>query len=372
MQFTIEAERLRSAVGLCRSVVDRVQTMPILANILVEADEEGVTFVSTDLNVELKVKAEAAVAKPGETTVQAITFAELVRHLPDGSNVDLALDEDGGRLSVVAERSEFHLGTLPAKDFPRMANEDFDVSFSAPSGPLRTLFGRSRIAISKDESRRYLNGAYFHFWTEDESRKLRCVSTDGFILSLAETDAPDDSDQMEGVIVPEKTVQEIARILDGENEPVTVSVSEGKISFQTGRLSFLSRVIDARFPDYARLIPKESAYRLTSDAAALRNAVLRVSSVSVQQIRAVNMKMEPDKLELSVTSPESGSGTEVIQAQFPHATTTIKFGHRHLLTILSEMESGDVSFGFDSPQSATIIREESNPEALYVVMPLKV
>ena len=372
MKLTIEVEKLRSAVNAARAVVDRVQTMPILSNILIEAtDENEAVFIATDLNVELKVKVDIATEHAGSTTVQAAIFGELVRHLPDESQVGLTLDEND-QLIVAAGRSEFNLSTLSPGDFPRMAEEEFDTTFSAPSGSIKRLFAKSKIAISKDESRRYLNGVYFHFSGGEDESKLKAVATDGYILARSEMTAPEHSEDMEGVIVPEKSVVEVTRILDEKSEDVTVSVSAGKIRFETDQISYTSRVIDAKFPDYERLIPTNTAFKLAVDPGELLRAVQRVSAVSLQQVKSVNMKMESDRLELNVSAPGHGVATDVIPAEFPHDTTTIKFGHRHLIGILAEMEKKQISFNFNSPKSATVVFEEGGTDTLFVVMPLKV
>ena len=372
MKLTIEVEKLRSAVTAARAIVDRVQTMPILSNILIEAtDENEATFIATDLNVELKVKVDCATEQAGSTTVQAAIFGELVRHLPDDSQVRMSIDEND-QLVVSAGRSEVNLSTLPPGDFPRMAEEEFDTTFSAPSGSIKRIFSKSKIAISKDESRRYLNGVFFHFVSEGDENKLTAVATDGYILAKSEMPAPEHTEEMEGVIVPEKSVAEVARILDEKSDDVTISVSGGKIRFETDQISYSSRVIDAKFPDYARLIPTNAAFKLVVDPVKLLRAVQRVSTVSMQQVRSVNMKMEPDQLELTVSSPGTGVATDVLPAEFPHDTTTIKFGHRHLLGILGEMEKKQVSFNFNSPKSATVVSEEGGTDTLFVVMPLKV
>ena len=372
MKLTIEVEKLRSAVNAARAVVERVQTMPILSNILIKAtDEDEATFIGTDLNVEMKIKVGVATEHAGSTTVQAAIFGELVRHLPDESRVTLSLNEND-MLIVSAGRSEFNLSTLPPGDFPKMAEEEFDTSFSAPSGSIKRIFAKSKIAISKDESRRYLTGVYFHFAAGEDENKLTAVATDGYILARSEMLAPEHSEEMEGVIVPEKSVAEVTRMLDEKTDDVTVSVSSGKIRFETDQISYTSRVIDAKFPDYARLIPTNTAFKLAVDPGELLRAVQRVSTVSLQQVKSVNMKMEADRLELNVSSPGQGVATDVISAEFPHDTTTIKFGHRHLLGILGEMEKKQVSFNFNSPKSATVVIEEGGADTLFVVMPLKV
>jgi len=206
MKISVERGVLLKAVGQAQSVVERRNTIPILANVLIEAEGDAVSFRATDLDIEVVDKAPAMVERAGATTVSATTLHEIVRKLPDGALVVLTSDEASGRLVVEAGRSNFSLATLPKEDFPVMASSEYDSNFSAPAPVLRRLFDKSKFAISTEETRYYLNGVYMHIADSEGGKALRCVATDGHRLARIDADLPDGAAEMPGVIVPRKTV----------------------------------------------------------------------------------------------------------------------------------------------------------------------
>ena len=256
MKFSIERGVLLKAIAQAQSVVERRNTIPILANVLIEADGDQVSFRATDLDIEVVDKAPAMVERAGATTVPAVTLHEIVRKLPDGALVSLADDPAAGRLTVEAGRSTFSLATLAKEDFPVMASSEYSSNFSAPAPVLRRLFDKSKFAISHEETRYYLNGVYMHIAEVDGRPTLRCVATDGHRLARIDADLPPGAADMPGVIVPRKTVGELRKLLDddaGRNRGERFS--ETKIRFATPQIMLTSKVIDGTFPDYARVIP---------------------------------------------------------------------------------------------------------------------
>ncbi len=216
MKFSIERAALLKAVSQAQSVVERRNTIPILANVLIEAEGSDASFRATDLDIEVVDKAPAQVERAGATTVSATTLHEIVRKLPDGALITLTSDNASGRLTVEAGRSNFSLATLPREDFPVMATAEYQSNFKAPAPVLRRLFDKSKFAISTEETRYYLNGVYMHISDSEGSKVLRCVATDGHRLARIDAPMPDNAAEMPGVIVPRKTVGELRKLLDDD------------------------------------------------------------------------------------------------------------------------------------------------------------
>ncbi len=284
MKLSIERGTLLKAVSQAQSVVERRNTIPILANVLIEAEGNTVTFRATDLDIEVVDKAPAQVERAGATTVSAVMLHEIVRKLPDGALVTLSDDSAAGRLTVQAGRSHFNLATLPKEDFPVMASSEYASNFSAPAAALRRLFDKSKFAISTEETRYYLNGVYMHVADGDGGKVLRCVATDGHRLARIDADLPEGAEDMPGVIVPRKTVGELRKLLDDDDMQIAVSVSETKVRFATPDITLTSKVIDGTFPDYTRVIPQGNTRRLEVDARDFAAAVDRVATVVVRTL----------------------------------------------------------------------------------------
>ena len=375
MKISIERAALLSAAGHAQSVVERRNTIPILANVLIDArgEAEGgeVAFRATDLDVEVIDRAPARVDRPGATTVAAVTLHEIVRKLPDGASVELAEEGGSGRLTVSAGRSHFQLATLPKEDFPEMASPEYVATFAIPAPALRRLFDKSRFAISTEETRYYLNGVFLHVAEGEGVRTLRAVATDGHRLARIDTELPMGAEDMPGVIVPRKTVGELRRLLDGD-EVIEVSVSDTKIRFKSGRLTLTSKVIDGTFPDYSRVIPTQNARRLEVDAADFARAVDRVATVSSERSRAVKMALDEDRLVLSVNAPDSGAAEEELAVAYGDDPLQIGFNAKYLLEIASQVDRENAVFLFNSAGDPTLMREGSDDSAVYVVMPMRV
>ena len=310
MKISVERSVLLKAVSQAQSVVERRNTIPILANVLIEAEGEHVSFRATDLDIEVVDKTLAQVERAGSTTVAATTLHEIVRKLPDGALVALTADSAAGRLTVEAGRSNFSLATLPKEDFPVMASSEYASNFSIAAPTLRRLFDKSKFAISTEETRYYLNGVYMHIADGDEGKALRCVATDGHRLARIDSELPEGAGDMPGVIVPRKTVGELRKLLDDDDMQIAVSVSETKIRFATPDITLTSKVIDGTFPDYTRVIPVGNTRKMEVDASDFAKAVDRVATVSSERSRAVKLQLDEDRLILSVNAPDSGAAEE--------------------------------------------------------------
>ncbi|SMH42453.1 DNA polymerase III subunit beta [Maritimibacter sp. HL-12] len=372
MKITIERAVLLKAVAQAQSVVERRNTIPILANVLIEAEGGDVSFRATDLDIEVVDRVHAMVERAGATTVNAVMLHEIVRKLPDGATVALAADEAAGRLTIEAGRSSFSLATLPKEDFPVMANSEYTANFAAAAPVLRRLFDKSKFAISTEETRYYLNGVYMHVSEAEGGRVLRCVATDGHRLARIDADLPPGAEEMPGVIVPRKTVGELRKLLEDDDAQIAVSVSETKVRFATPEIILTSKVIDGTFPDYTRVIPTGNTKKMEVDATEFARAVDRVATVSSERSRAVKLQLDEDRLVLSVNAPDAGAAEEELAVAYGDERLEIGFNAKYLLEIASQVDRENAVFMFNSAGEPALMREGNDTSAIYVVMPMRV
>ena len=372
MKLSIERAILVKAVNQAQSVVERRNTIPILANVLIEATADGVSFRATDLDTEVVDKAQAMVERPGATTVSAQMLNEIARKLPDGALVQISSDDANGRLVVQAGKSTFSLATLPREDFPVMASTEYSANFAARAADLRRLFDKAKFAISNEETRYYLNGVYMHVAQTENGPALRCVATDGHRLARIDAALPSGAQDMPGVIVPRKTVAELRKLLDDDEASIAVSVSETKVRFATPTLTLTSKVIDGTFPDYSRVIPTGNTRELKVDAADFAKAVDRVATVSSERSRAVKLSLDQDRLILSVNAPDAGAAEEELIVAYADEPLEIGFNAKYLQEIASQVDRDNAVFLFNGSGDPTLMREGSDTTAVYVVMPMRV
>ncbi|MGV6819452.1 MAG: DNA polymerase III subunit beta [Parvularcula sp.] len=372
MKITIERSVLLKALSHVQSVVERRNTIPILSNVLLRADSGTLALTATDLDIEIVEQVPADVEMAGAVTTSAATLYDIVKKLPDGSQVRLDDSGPDGRLLVEAGKSSFNLAALPDQDFPELAGEDDGVSFSMPSASLRRLIDKTRFAMSQEETRYYLNGIYLHAFEGGDGGSLRAVATDGHRLALLDVELPPAAAALEGVIVPRKTVLELRRLLDDAGAEVTVNVSDSRIRFAFDDVRLTSKLIDGTFPDYERVIPSGNDRILTVDNADFRRAVDRVSTVSADKTRSVKMSVSGDVLELVVNNPEAGSASEELSVDFPSGDLEIGFNAKYLLDIADQIEGDSAALYFADAASPTLVKDSSDESAVYVLMPLRV
>lgn len=372
MKVTIERSILAKALGHVQSVVERRNTIPILSNVLIQADGIGLTLTATDLDIEITEQAPADMTEKGATTVSAVTLFEIVKRLPDGAQVSLEVLKDEGRLQVTSGRSRFALAVLPDADFPSLASDDYDVKFSMPTAQLRRVLDKTRFAMSQEETRYYLNGVYMHAIADDDRPCLRVAATDGHRLARLEAPLPDGAAAMPGVIIPRKAVAELGRLLDDAEEMVQISVSKSKIQFGFGAGRMTSKLIDGTFPDYERVIPKDNPHTLKVDNSDFAKAVDRVSTVSADRTKSVKLALDNDQLRLTVNNPEAGSALEELSVDYDGDPTEIGFNAKYLVDISQQIGSANAIFRLSDPSSPTVVLDEEDEAALYVLMPLRV
>jgi DNA polymerase III subunit beta len=372
MKVTVERAALLRCLGHVHRVVERRNTIPILSNILIRSEGAALRLKATDLDLEVTEQFPAEVEQPGATTVPAHMLYEIVRKLPDGAQVSLDITGDSNTMTIRSGRSRFSLQTLPDTDFPDMAAGDIGHRFTLPSLELRRLIEKTQFAISTEETRYYLNGIYLHTIDVMGHTMLRTVATDGHRLARVETDAPQGSSGMPGVIVPRKAVNEIIKLVESDAQEVAIELSSTKIRLTVGEVVLTSKLIDGTFPDYQRVIPTANDKLLTIDKAEFMAAVDRVSTISSERSRAVKLVLADHKLTLSVINPDSGSATEEIEVDYDQAPLEIGFNARYLLDIASELDSDTALLKLADSGSPTVIQDREGASALYVLMPMRV
>lgn len=372
MKLTIERSTLLSSLNHVQSVVERRNTIPILSNILLIAENGTLGLTATDLDLAINEQVAAEIITSGSITVPAHLLYDIVRKLPDGSQVELDYNSDEGRISIRAGRSQFALSSLPKDDFPIMETGELPHRFTLSAAELKRLIDKTRFAISTEETRYYLNGVYLHAAENEGIPVLRAVATDGHRLARVETPIPTDAENIPGVIIPRKAVNELRKLIDDTNGEVSISLSDNKICFSFAGSVLTSKLIDGTFPDYERVIPAGNSKVLELDGKLFAQAVDRVSTVSTEKSRAIKLTLTENSVTLSATGSESGSATEELTASYSSGDLEIGFNSKYLLDITGQIEGENAHFVLADAQSPTIVKDSTDDGALYVLMPMRV
>ncbi|MAQ71630.1 MAG: DNA polymerase III subunit beta [Alphaproteobacteria bacterium] len=372
MKLSIDKAALLRSLSHVYSVVERRNTIPILANVLLRAEDGVLNLNTTDMDLEITESVAAEVETQGATTAPAQTLHDIVRKLPDGSKVKLELDGSGNFMTVEAGRSKFRLSCLPVEDFPQIGVDDLETSFAIPAADLRALIDRTKFAMSTEETRYYLNGIYLHASENDSVSVLRAVATDGHRLARFDMPLPDGASGMPGIIVPRKAVGELRKLIDEAGDTINISLSENKIRFAFDHVVMTSKLIDGTFPDYQRVIPANNDKIVDVDPKTLSRAIDRVSTISDGKSRAIKISLKGKTVTLSANSPEAGSATEDIEVKSEAPDMEIGFNAKYLLDITSLIDGDGCRITLADSASPTIIQDTSDTSALFVLMPLRV
>ena len=374
MKATIERATLLRCLSHVQSVVERRNTIPILSNVLIDASDGGsVKVMATDLDLQVvETMTAASVESAGAITVSAHLLFDIARKLPEGSQVSIETAEN--RMEIKAGRSRFKLPTLPRDDFPVIVEGDLPTSFELPAKTIAEMIDRTRFAISTEETRYYLNGIFLHV-TDDDAPVLKAAATDGHRLARFTLDRPEGAEGMPDVIVPRKAVAELRKLLEEADGNVLIDLSASKIRFTLsgeGGVVLTSKLIDGTFPDYSRVIPTGNDKLLTVDPKIFFQGVDRVATIATEKTRAVKMGLDTDKVTLSVTSPDNGTATEELAAQYKSDGFEIGFNANYLKDILDQIDSETVELHLADAGAPTLIRKDDSSPALYVLMPMRV
>lgn len=371
MKLSIDRAALLRALNHVQSVVERRNTIPILSNVLMKAEDGVLSMTATDMDLEIVESVAANVETPGAITAPAHTMHDIVRKFSDGVEVEIELNAEGNQITITAERSNFKLSCLPVNDFPALGAGDLEQSFTLPASSLRALIDRTKFAMSTEETRYYLNGIYLHEAEHDGVQVLRAVATDGHRLARFEMPLPEGASGMPGIIIPRKAIQELRKLSDEAADSIQISMSESKIRFEFDHIILTSKLIDGKFPDYQRVIPEGNDKIVEVDPKLFTSAIDRVSTISDGKSRAVKMALQGKVMTLSASSAESGSAKEQVEVN-GDTDIEIGFNAKYLLDITSQIEGEGCRLTLADPASPTIIQDNSDPSALYVLMPLRV
>jgi DNA polymerase-3 subunit beta len=372
MELVVRKTDLLRELQLFQGIVERKNTIPILANVLIEADRDQVRLLATDLEVGLRSRCPAAVSKSGSLTVPAKKLYEIVKALPE---TDVRIEEDKGGVKVAADRFDSRMQTLPREDFPTLPDGTGTYSAALPRDVLKHMVSKTQFAITGEDTRYFLNGALFI----QRSDSMSLVSTDGHRLALitvprdkskARAKAPDE----ERVILPRKTLLELGRLLAEGDGDIQYERGENHLFFEIGGRMLISRMIDGQFPAFERVIPKGNDKRVEFDRDRLTSAVKRVALLSNERSRAVKFQIEPGKVEIASSSPEFGEAKEVLMVEYGGSPVTICFNAQYVLDFLSVVESDSVALEFKDEMSQAVMKPigADGYEYTYVIMPMRI
>jgi len=367
--LTVERGSLLKALGHLQSVVEKRNTIPILSNVKLTGYTGTLELMATDMEIGLTERIPADVQKDGAITVPVHMLYDIVRKLPDGTQVHFRKSEtEEGRLAIHAGHSHFLLPFLSASEFPVIHPGDMDHHFTLTASELTALGNKTRFAVSTDETRYYLNGIFLH----SLEQTLIAVSTDGHRLAKMAVTLPAGAEHISGMIIPRKTVGELLKLIEGLETPVEISVSKTKIAFVCGEAVLISKLVEGTYPEYQNVIPDSSNHIMEVEVAQLIGAVDRIATVSSEKTRAIRLMLADNRLELAAANEKSGSGEEVIEVSYTGAPMDCGFNARYILDVLATIESKTVQFMFSDKGDATIILDPASHGALYVIMPMRI
>jgi DNA polymerase-3 subunit beta len=369
MKFTVDRNTLLKPLGHIYSVVERRNTIPILSNVLIESESSKVSFTATDMDIDIVEIVGCNVSNQGKVTLSAHTLYDIVRKMPDGSEIQIELD--GSNVKVSAGKSQFVLPTLPVDDYPIMTEVQNGNEFALESSDLASLIDNTKFAISSEETRYYLNGIFLHV-PDTKSDKLRAVATDGHRLAQAEVPIPNGAQNMPGVILPKKAVGELRKLIDGSEGIVKIIISSAKAKFIFSKSTLTTKLIDGSFPDYQRVIPKENLNKLVVLSSDFSKAIDRVSTVSMEKSRAVKLSLSNNLLLLKVNSHDLGNASEELDVKYTSEPIDIGFNAKYLLDIAAQIQGQEIELSLSDSASPALITDPDQEGVIFVLMPMRV
>ena len=365
MRFSLQREVFLKPLAQVVNVVERRQTLPVLANLLVQVKDGQLSLTGTDLEVEMIARATVEDAQDGETTIPARKLFEIVRALPDGSRVTVS--QTGDKVSVQAGRSRFTLATLPANDFPSVDEVEATERIAVPEATLKELIERTAFAMAQQDVRYYLNGLLFDL----RDQTLRCVATDGHRLALCEAPLDQAVAAKRQIIVPRKGVTELQRLLEGGDRALELEVGRSHIRVKRDDVSFTSKLIDGRFPDYEAVIPIGADREVKIDREVLRAALQRAAILSNEKYRGVRVEISPGQLKINAHNPEQEEAQEEVEAETKIDGLAIGFNVNYLMDALGALRDEFIVIALRDANSSALVREAGSEKCRHVVMPLR-
>lgn len=374
MKLKVDRTILLKALAHIQSVAEKRNTIPILANVLIEVQDGQMTLTATDMEIAIVETIQAESLENGAVTAPASVLYEIVRKLPDSAIIELTHTSIDMPLSLRAGKYVTSLNVLDVEEFPSMTSGDFPHNFQISTEVLRKLIEQTRFAISTEETRYYLNGIYFHITNSENENKLCAVATDGHRLAKVECTMPEGAKNIPGVIIPRKTIYEIYKLLEEAEENIQIMLSDTRIQLNFGSVTLTSKLIDGTFPEYERVIPKNNTKVLRVGKQDFATAVARVAAISMERSRPVKLSLDNNSLVLSASSVDQGNAKEELdgsQVQYESTPLEIGFQARYLNDITDQIDN-QVEFILADNSAPTIVRDVDDPSALYVLMPMRV
>jgi DNA polymerase III subunit beta len=364
MKLTAERERLLTPLQAVIGVVERRQTMPVLANVLLGVAQGKLSIAATDLEVELVAATEVSVQQPGDITVPGRKFLDILRALPEKTSVSISAE--GEKAVIKAGRSRFSLSTLPAAEFPVIDDINAQQTVQIPRKELARLLEKTHFSMAQQDVRYYLNGMLL----EIDGAMLRAVATDGHRLALCETGLEAKAKTSQQVIVPRKGVLELQRVLNDEGT-AALAIGTNHVRAQIGDVRFTSKLIDGRFPEYSRVIPTAPGGSIRADRDVLRQALQRTAILSNEKYRGIRINMKNNAMTVQAHNPEQEEAEEEIEVVYEGAELEVGFNVNYLLDALAAIDGQEVELGLTDSNSSCLIRSPGSSNARYVVMPMR-
>jgi DNA polymerase-3 subunit beta len=371
MQFIVKRDILLKSLNFVQGVVEKKNTLPILSNVLLQLKDNKLSIVATDLDIifydEIK---DVQILKEGSTTTSAAILYDILRKISSNSKLNFELKTEN-KLSLKSDNSDFNLLCLPTDNFPTFADEFEEPKISLNNKNFLKLLNKTKISISSDDTRHYLNGIFLHL-TEAHGRNfLTGVATDSHRLSSSSVEL-ENANNFSSLILPRKTAFQLCSLLAESNEKLSMQTSENKIKFCLGSMKLISKVIDGKFPDYKKVVPTDNTKCLVVPSKDFINSIERVASVSLDRKEGVKLTIKKDNIQLSVNSVNSGEGNEIIKANFNSDNLNISFNSKYLIDIVSEVEDSNLKMNLKDSVSPVLIEDTSDKNSYYVIMPMKI
>ena len=371
MQFQIKRDTLLKSLSIAHNIIERKNTIPILANVLLETKNNKLNITATDLDIIFQDEiSDLKIDQEGSTTTSATVLYDLLRKLP--SNLDILFDlQSENKLKISAKNSKFNLLCLPVDNFPNFSDNFKNSSLNLDSKKFLSLLNKTKISMSNDDTRHYLNGIYINVTTSNKGSYLTLVATDTHRLSSSSMPIGN-VENFKPFILPKKTVFQLCNLLQDSGEQLSLSVSDTKIQFKIGTSKIVSKVIDGKFPDYEKVVPKNNTKTLNVKAKDFIQSIERVITVSIDRKEGVKITLDKDSIQFFVNSSSSGEGKETLPASYNSENLTISFNSRYLLDIASEIQDEKIIMNLNDSVSPVLIQDNSDKHSYYVIMPMKI
>ncbi|MEC7179687.1 MAG: DNA polymerase III subunit beta [Pseudomonadota bacterium] len=371
MQFVVKRDTLLKSLNFVQGVVEKKNTLPILSNVLLQLKNKKLSIVATDLDIIFYDEiSEVKIINEGSTTTSAAILYDILRKISSNSELNFEL-KSKNKLSLRSDNADFNLLCLPIDNFPTFADEFEGQEINLNNSRFLKVLNKTKISISNDDTRHYLNGIFLHI-TESQGRNfLTGVATDSHRLSSSSLEI-DKVNDFSSIILPRKTVYQLCSLLAETSSQLTMQTSDNKIKFTLGNTKLISKVIDGKFPDYKKVVPTGNDKTLVVSSKDFIDSIERVTSVSLDRKEGVKLAISKDNVQLSVNSANSGEGNEKINAKFTSENLQISFNSKYLIDIASEVEDKNLKLNLKDSVSPVLIEDVSDKNSYYVIMPMKI